>query len=72
MKTNKEMIIEVLAEYGAMTSRQIAVQINNKMGVSLTPAQVAGALRPLVASGRAANSKDGRGQTRYWVVNTQW
>ena len=72
MKTNKEMIMEILGEYGAMTSRQIAVQINNKMGVILTPAQVAGALRPLVAQGKAANSKDSYGKTVYWVVKQQW
>ena len=70
--TNKEMIAEILAKYGAMTSKQIAVQLNVKMGVTLTPAQVAGALRPLVAQGKAANSKDGRGQIRYWMVNKQW
>ena len=72
MKTNKEMVMEVLGEYGAMTSRQIAVQINNKMGVVLTPAQVAGALRPLVAQGKAANSKDSHCKTVYWVNKEEW
>ena len=70
--TNKEMVAEILGTYGAMTSKQIAVQLNIKKGVVLTPAQVAGALRPLVAQGRAANSKDGRGQTRYWMVEQAW
>ena len=70
--TNKEMVIEILNEYGAMTSRQISVQIFNKMGVSLTPAQVAGVLRPLIAAGKAANSKDEHGKTKYWMVKTQW
>ena len=70
--SNKELVVDVLSNYGAMTSRQIAVQINNKHGVILTPSQVAGALRPLVAAGRAANSKDGKGQTRYWVVDQAW
>ena len=69
MKTNKEMVIEMLSTYGAMTSRQISVQLYNKMGVSLTPAQVSGSLRPLLAKGYAANSKDDRGQTRYWLTN---
>lgn len=72
MKTNKEMVVEVLAEYGAMTSRQIAVQVNNKIGVVLTPAQVAGALRPLVAQGKAANSKDAKGKTVYWLNKEDW
>ena len=70
--TNKEMVAEILSTYGAMTSKQIAVQLNIKKGVVLTPAQVAGALRPLVAQGKAANSKDGRGQMRYWMVKQAW
>ena len=72
MKTNREMVVEMLTEYGAMTSRQIAVQINNKMGVVLTPAQVAGALRPLVATGKAASSKDTHGKTIYWLNKEEW
>lgn len=72
MKTNKEMITEVLTTYGAMTSKQIAVQLYNKMGVSLTPAQVAGALRPLITKGEVANSKDERNQIRYWMVKQAW
>lgn len=70
--TNKEMVVQMLTEYGAMTSRQIAVQINNKLGVVLTPTQVAGALRPLIATGLAANSKDEHGKTRYWMVEKRW
>ena len=66
--TNKEMVVQVLGDYGAMTSRQIAVQINNKLGVILTPAQIAGAVRPLIAKGEAASSKDEHNQTRYWLV----
>ena len=70
--TNREMVAEILSTYGAMTSKQIAVQLNIKKGVVLTPAQVAGALRPLVAQGKAANSKDERGQMRYWMVEQAW
>ena len=66
---NKEMVVEVLNTYGAMTSRQIAVQINNKMGVVLSPAQVAGALRPLAAKGLAANNKNAQGKTVYWLTD---
>ena len=68
--TNKEMVVEVLQNYGAMTSRQIAVQIFNKLGVSVTPAQVAGVLRPMIVAGQAANSKDEYGKMKYWLVNT--
>ena len=67
--TNKEMVSEILGKYGAMTSKQITVQLNIKMGVILTPSQVAGALRSLVVRGRAASSKDEHGHTRYWLTN---
>lgn len=67
--TNKEMVSEILGKYGAMTSKQIAVQLNIKMGVILTPSQVAGALRSLVVRGHAANSKDEHGHTRYWFTS---
>ena len=70
--TNREMVAEILSTYGAMTSKQIAVQLNVKMGVTLTPAQVAGALRPMITKGEVASSKDGRGQTRYWTVEQAW
>lgn len=67
--TNKELVVDVLNTYGAMTSRQIAVQINNVHGVVLTPAQVAGALRPMAAKGMTANSKDAHGKSVYWLTD---
>ena len=67
--TNKELVVDVLDTYGAMTSRQICVQVNNKHGVVLTPSQVAGALRPLTAKGLAANSKDSHNKTVYWLTD---
>ena len=67
--TNKELVVDVLNTYGAMTSRQIAVQINNVHGVILTPAQVAGAMRPLTAKGMTANSKDAHSKSVYWLTD---
>lgn len=67
--TNKEMVVNVMNTYGAMTSRQIAVQVNLNYGVVITPAQAAGAIRPLIVKGHAANSKDGGGKTYYWITN---
>ena len=67
--TNKELVVDVLNTYGAMTSRQIAVQINNVHGVVLTPAQVAGAMRPLTAKGMTANSKDAHNKSVYWLTD---
>lgn len=69
MKTNKDMIVDVLNDYGAMTSAQTAVQVNLRFGITLTSAQVAGALRPLVAKGHAANSKDSHNKTVYWLTD---
>ena len=66
--TNKEMVADVLNTYGAMTSRQVAVQINKVHGVVLTPAQVAGAMRPLTAKGMTANSKDAHNKSVYWLT----
>ena len=70
--TNKEMVVEVLTKYGAMTSKQLAVQLNIKKGVVMTPAQVAGVLRPMIAKGEVASSKDDRNQMRYWFVEARW
>ena len=67
--TNKELVVNVLNTYGAMTSRQIAVQVNLNHGVVITPAQAAGAIRPLIVKGYAANSKDGGGKTYYWLTD---
>jgi predicted transcriptional regulator len=69
MKTNKEMVVDVLRDFGAMTSSQIAVQVNLRHKVVLTPSQVAGALRPLIMNGHAANSKDERNKMRYWITD---
>ena len=69
MKSNKEMIMNVLSEYGAMNSHQIAVQVNLRHGVVLSGPQVAGAMRPLVANGMAASSKDTHNKTTYWLTD---
>ena len=66
--TNKIMVAKALSEYGAMNSKQIANVIYRKQGVTLTPAQVAGALRPLAAKGMTANSKDAYGKSVYWMT----
>ncbi len=67
--TNKEMVVSVLRDFGAMTSSQIAVQVNRRFNTVITPAQAAGALRPLTAKGYAANSKDGRGKLVHWLTD---
>lgn len=67
MMTNREMVLRTLATYGSSTSKQIANLIHRDYGVTLTPAQCAGAVRPLIAAGKAASSNCGAGQTRYWL-----
>ena len=67
--TNKVLVASALNNYGAMTSKQIANVIYRKQGLMLTPAQVAGALRPLAAKGVAANSKDAYGKAVYWLTD---
>lgn len=65
--TNKEMVTRTLHCYGASTSKQIANLIYRDFGETLTPAQVAGALRPYITAGKASSSNCGAGQTRYWL-----
>lgn len=67
--TNSEMVVNVFNTYGAMTSKQASVMINRDFGAVLTPAQVSGALRPLVAKSMAANSKDQYNKTVYWLTD---
>ena len=67
--TNKEMVADVMNTYGPMTSRQIAVQVNKVHGVVLTPAQVAGAIRPMTAKGMTTNSKDAHNKSVYWLTD---
>lgn len=66
--TNREMIVSVLNEYGCMNSFQIKGAVYRKFGVTITPQSAAGALRPLIGQGLAANSKDGSGKTIYWIT----
>ena len=66
--SNKEVVVEILSTYGAMTSTQIAVQAQVKKGFSITPAQVAGVLRPLIATGKAASSKNEYNKNVYWIT----
>ena len=72
MKSNREMIVEVLNTYGAMTSKQIANIVNRDFKTTITPSQVAGAIRPLIATGKAAASKDAYGKAVYWTNKEKW
>lgn len=70
-KTNREMAVEVLQTYGAMTSKQCANLVNRDFNIHVTPAQMAGALRPLIASGKVGTSKNGTTSV-YWYNKERW
>ena len=67
--TNQNKIVNILNTYGAMNSKQCANLINREYGGTITPAQVAGAIRPMVGKGIIANSKDAYGKGIYWLTD---
>lgn len=67
--TNREKVVKILNTYGAMTSKQCANLINREFGGIITPAQVSGAVRPLIAKGYIANSKDAHNKSVYWMTD---
>lgn len=66
---NKEMIVKILMEYGCSTSLQIVGIANREYNVALTPAKVAGAIRPMIRVGEAASDKNIKGATVYWLTD---
>lgn len=70
--TNKEMIIEVLKKHSCLTSFEIKGFIYRTYNVNLTPASISGTLRPVIAAGLAAASKNSDGKTVYWLTNPEW
>lgn len=70
--SNKEVVVEILKTYGCSTSKEIANIAHRKYEVSISPAQVAGVLRPLIARGHAASSKSDKNTTVYWLNNHSW
>lgn len=70
--SNKEIVIEILQTYGCSTAKQIANLAHRDYDVALTPAQVSGVIRPLIAKGLAANSKNDKNMTVYWLNKKEW
>lgn len=64
--TNKELCYSLLREYGIASAKELANLAWRKYTIEVKPAQMAGALRPLVRSGRVGSSKDNSG-THYWI-----
>ena len=70
--SNKELVIEILKTYGCSTSKEISNLAIRKYNIHITPSQVAGVMRPLIAKGIAASSKNSKNITTYWMNNNPW
>ena len=68
----KDLVKEVLNTYGCSTSKEIANLIYRNYGVQITPAQVAGVIRPMITHGEAASSKNDKNVTVYWPVKHEY
>lgn len=69
--TNKEAILAIMIKYGAQDARHIAMDAKRVLGVDLSPAQVSGILRPMVARGQVGCSNCGAGGTHYWLIKQE-
>lgn len=65
--TNKEIVYNLLKTYGCSTSKQLANLAHRDFNIQVSATQMAGAMRPLIKTGRIGSSKDERGGTRYWL-----
>lgn len=65
--SRKEIVTAILWRYGCSSSKEIANLALRDFNEFMTPAQAAGSIRPLIAAGKAASSKDASGRTKYWV-----
>ena len=68
----KDLVKEVLNTYGCSTSKEIANLIYRNYGIQITPAQVAGVIRPMIAKGLAASSKNDKNVTVYWPMRNNY
>ena len=68
----KDLVKEVLNTYGCSTSKEIANLIYRNYNVQITPAQVAGVIRPMITHGEAASSKNDKNVTVYWPVKHKY
>jgi len=68
----KEVVRKTLEASGCQSSKSISAMAMRKFGVEVTPAQVSGVLRAMMARGDAACSSDGSNQRVYWLVKHEW
>ena len=67
--TSKEMIYNVLKEYGCSNTFQIKGMVFRAYGEKLSEASISGQLRGLVSKGIAAKSSNGYGKMVYWITD---
>lgn len=67
--TNKDVVIEVLANYSCLTAMEVRQFAKRLCDYDITPQAVAGTMRPLIAAGLAASDKHpSNGKTVYWLI----
>lgn len=67
--TSKEMIYNVLKDYGCSNTFQIKGMIFRAYGERLSESSISGQLRGLVSKGIAAKSPNGNGKMVYWITD---
>ena len=65
---NREVVREILEMSGCQSSKSISAMAKRKFGFEISPAQVSGVLRAMVAKGEVASSSDGSRQKLYWIM----
>lgn len=65
---NREMVLKVLDRISGLTAEGIAASAKRLYGYSMTPAQVNGAIRPLVRDGTVGASNYGVGKNSYFLI----
>ena len=67
--TGKEMVLEIIKEYACLNSTEISQFIKRKFNEDVSSSSAAGAIRPLIAQGYAASSRDANNRTVYWLTD---
>lgn len=65
--TNKDIVLKVMLKYDCQTAKSIAMDAKRLFQYDIKPAIVSGILRAMAKSGFVGLSKDGYGQTHYWL-----
>ena len=68
----RKAVIGIYTEYGCMSSEQASCFIKRKMGLTISASAVSGILRPLIAKGYAATSKNEKNTSIYWLTVPAW